>query len=375
MMEREDVVALSRVILRDALSHPPEDPSSFLVRVTSGTSGTQPLVIITEYSSEAPASAVAGGMKRIISCSGSMGVRLANALIVRKTAEGAVVQVLPLDPRDLLSGLDDLLKDFRPQVIYGLCSYVMKMSTFVRPSVAHCIRRLTFVGEILLPEVERHLADRFPDAEQDEQYMASETGGYIANRLCGHLPRNHYHPALGVTIRILDADEEGVGDILISKRIFRTVRLEDYRVGDIGRFVPGVCPCGEPVTFELLGRKGIDYVKLVGALLRRQEFDRVLAAFPGLIRDYRVEARQSTKRGVMQGLVTLRIHYPGGTFSADLVREIREKIERNLFVTPSKTFADLVSQGVFKPLIVEFSDGPFTQGHKDVKLKLLASTA
>ena len=173
MMEREDVVALSRVILRDALSHPPEDPSSFLVRVTSGTSGTQPLVIITEYSSEAPASAVAGGMKRIISCSGSMGVRLANALIVRKTAEGAVVQVLPLDPRDLLSGLDDLLKDFRPQVIYGLCSYVMKMSTFVRPSVAHCIRRLTFVGEILLPEVERHLAGRFPDAEQDEQYMAS----------------------------------------------------------------------------------------------------------------------------------------------------------------------------------------------------------
>jgi phenylacetate-coenzyme A ligase PaaK-like adenylate-forming protein len=373
MMERDDIFTLSERIFRDVVANPPEDPGAYLVRVTSGTSGGAPLTLVTNYPREAPTDMMRGGVERVVSCSGSMGARLANALVMRRTPEGIPVRVLPLDPSDLVPGIEALIDDFDPQNIYGFCSYIVRVAGYVKPDTAKRVQRLTFSGEALLPELSEELGRQFPNAEQVEQYMASETAGYIANRFCRHLPLNHFHPAQGVAIDITDCDANGIGDIRVTKSIFRDVRISQYRVGDIGRFVPGVCTCGEAVTIELLGRKGIDYVKLAGAVLRRQEFDRVMKMFPELIADYRVEARQIHEDGIVKGEVTLFIYYPRGAFSADLVREVGTKIARNLFVTPTKTFDELVQNRVFKPLIITFAKEPFPLGNKEVKVRLVAT--
>lgn len=371
MIERSDIVALGEDIFGDIIAHPPRDADRYIVRVTSGTSGSAPLVIPTGYPPEAPAD-MAGkdGLERVVSCSGSLCARLANALIVSRIPEGNVMQVLPIDVRDLSPDLEALLSDFRPEVLYGSCSSIMRVSEYTTPRVCGGIRRVMFVGELFSSFSEQFFNKRFPNAGYAELYIASEAGGYVGTRLCRHLPRNHFHTARGVTVDILEPDEAGVGEILVSKTIFRNVRLEKYRIGDIGRMVAAVCPCGATGTFELLGRGGTDYLKLAGAILRREEFDRVAALFAPLIHDYRVEARQVLESGKTKGEITLYIFYRGGTFTDALVREVGEKFARNLFLTPTKTLATLVFEGAFKPLTTKFSDGPFVRGHKDVKLML-----
>lgn len=373
MMERRDVDALSEEILDAIVTHPPSDACKFLVRMTSGTSGSSPLVLVTEYAPEAPNDMIGKcGLKNVVTCNGSFSARLANALVVSQAPDGEKMRVLSLVREDLAPSLEKVLSDYQPDSVFGFSSYIANALGYFAPAIAENVKRVTLVGESLSSVFEQMLRDQFPRAEQVEQYIAFETGGYIGNRFCRFLPRGHFHPARGVTISISDPDSDGIGDIRVTKNIYRDVRIEQYRVGDIGRFMPGVCACGEAVTFELIGRKGIDYIKLSGAILRREEFDRVAAMFAPLIHDYRVEARQISENGVAKGEITLRVFYRGGTFSPALLREVGEKFARNLFVSSTKTLSDFVSEGICAPLVMEFADGPFAQGYKDVKLMLRA---
>ena len=372
MMEREDMVALGEKTLDAVIAHPPKDARSVLIRVTSGTSGNPPLVLATGYAPEAPADmAGSEGLGRVVSCMGSLFARLANALIVSRVPARNVMQVLPLDPQDLTPELPKIFREYQPEIIYGFCSYIARVARYMTPDAAKNVRSLMFSGEGVNDVFDRLFSEQFPNAARTEFYMANDAGGYIGKRMCRYLPRNHFHPPPGVVVAI-DAPEDGIGDILVSKSIFRSLRVDRYRIGDIGRLIEQPCPCGEKVTLELFGRKGIDYIKLAGAILRREEFDRVVALFPDVVDDYRVEARQVVEGGRPKGQVILRIYHRKGSLGRDALREFCEKFARELFLTPTKTLADLSEEGIFKPLQVELSEHPFAEGHKDVKLVLRA---
>src|SRR3989338_479091 len=309
MMEGEEVAAIGEQTLKALIASPSVGSSSTIVRLTSGTSGGLPLLIATGYPREAPGDMVGDeGIERVVYCSGSMSARLANALIVSHVSDGAVMQVLAVDAHDLIPSLKALLEDFRPAGLVGLSSFISRVATYISDTSAKWVVRLTFIGESLSAMSEQSFKSKFPNARQTELYIAHETAGYIGTRLCSHLPRGHFHPARGISIEIHEPDAENAGDLLVTTAdIFQSMRLTHYRIGDIGRIVAGACPCGKAVTFELFGRKGIDYIKLSGAILRREEFDRVVALFPGLIGDYRVEARQSMENGTPKGQITLHI--------------------------------------------------------------------
>ncbi len=369
MMERKDLVVLGEKTLKDLTSHPPENPESFLVRMTSGTSGDAPIVIATGYAPEAPVDVVGDAeVERAISCLGSLSARLSTVLVMNGIPPERVIQILLIDPQDLVPGLSEMLTDFRPENIYGFCSYIARLTNYVGPSVARGVRRIGLVGERLDSFFAQLFSERFSNAEQVEYYVANEVAGYIGRGVCRHLSRNHFHPVSGVTVEIDNPDADGTGDILVSKVVFRSVRVDRYRIGDIGRFVQKQCACGEVITFELLGRKGIDYIKLAGALIRREEFDRVAALFPGLIDDYRAEVREVSKDGKLQGEIIIHVFRRGGPPTEALLREMTEKFSRNVFLTPAKTLTDLVLEDLFTPLAIEFSKAPLAQGHKDVKL-------
>jgi phenylacetate-coenzyme A ligase PaaK-like adenylate-forming protein len=277
-------------------------------------------------------------------------------------------RVLALDHRDLRPELNDLLSDYRPDIIAGFCSYIARVLAHLSPAVSEMVKRVELRGEMLSAAFETTLRDQFPRAELFEKYMALEVGGYIGNRFCASLPRGSFHPVPGVSVEIVDPDEEGIGDIVVSKRVFRSVRLDRYRIGDIGCIIPGECACGESVTFELLGRRDMDHIRLGGALLTRNEFDRVIGKFPDLIDDYRVEARRGGQ-ATEWGTVRLRIFRRAMAGTPELARELADRISRSLFVTRTKTFHDLAASGVLEPLEVVYVDTPFERAHKDIKLR------
>lgn len=369
MMERSDIAALSEKILAEMVAHPPSDVFNYVFRVTSGTSGA-PLVLVTDQHAEAPQDYAEDGLVRFLSLKGSRSARLANMLVASRV-QSKEVRVLALDAEDLMPALADLLADFSPDVINGFCSFIAQILSYISPGTSKSVKRLVLLGEMVSDSFEKTLRRTFPRAQLVEMYMALEAGGYIGNRYCRSLPRGHFHPAHGVTVEIFDKDTEGVGDVLISKSIFRGIQIEKYRIGDIGRIVPGVCACGESVTFELLGRRDIDRIKLGGVLFTREEFDRVTAQFPDLIDDYRVEVeRDGDNPG--RGRTHMRIYRQAGAGTPALVRELAEKISRALFVTQGQTYRDLVESGVLEPLDVAYVHEAFAQGHKDIKLRLIS---
>ncbi len=163
-----------------------------------------------------------------------------------------------------------------------------------------------------------------------------------------------------------------MGDLLVSFRPSERVKVRRYRVGDIARRANTSCPCGDPVTFEILGRKGRDYVKLAGALLRREEFDRVASMRPDLFDDYRAEVTKMPARDKVTGTITLRVFRRDGKWSESIRKEITELFTKHLFVTMHQTLGELIGGGALRALVVEPA-GPFPEKYKDIKLSDITS--
>lgn len=371
MMERKDVEELGARTLEDFLETPPERRNSYIVRVTSGTSGSQPLMIVSGFHPNVSVDMLFEGADRTLTCSGSLCARLANAWVMSRVPDTVAMRVMSIDANDVTPELETLLADYAPQSVVGLPSFVMRALQCVPEVARREVRQITCIGESYDAYLESALAKACPGARQSELYMANEVGGYIGVRLCGFLPRNHFHPAAGVAIEIHEPDSEGVGDIVVSKRVhYKDVEITSYRIGDIGRLAVERCPCGAMVTFALLGRSGVDYIKVAGALLRREEFDRVLALRPGLIDDYRVDVEKATTINAA-GKAMLRLYRRSGPGTEALGREIADYVSQNVFVGVAKTYEDMVLLGVLEPLAFAWADAPFPRGHKDIKLRLI----
>lgn len=372
MMERVDVGALGAQCLADLIALPPDQARSCILRITSGTSGGGPILAATQYDAQAP-HRLSGDeqVERMLVCIGSLSARLANVLIARSGPDTQILQVLPLDSQDLEPGLQTLLEDYRPQGMHGFCSFVLHATLFLGAPAASHVVVVKLTGELLSQKREELLRERLPNARQTEIYIAAEVGGSIANR-CAYLPRNHFHPMAGVMIELENLDQDGFGDLVISKKLFRARSVSRYRIGDVGRIIQKVCLCGETETLELQGRRGADYIKVAGALLRHEEFDRVVHLFSSYMNDYRVEVGEIVESEILKGRILVRLYWRGHTVTAGLCEEIATNISKTLFMTPTQTYADLVAQGLFVPLTVVYTPVPFAQGYKDNKFSFIS---
>ncbi|MEY4747607.1 MAG: hypothetical protein RLZZ416_656, partial [Candidatus Parcubacteria bacterium] len=351
---------------------PPGDGRTWVIRMTSGTTNGEPLVIMQTLPADPPASWFGGAM-RVALCYGSLNARLNNILLYRKMSGDSPQRILPMDGREVSvsrKAQTTLLAEFRPEMMIGAPSFVLRLAAGLDSQARSGVKALRLAGELLTSQKMRTLAESFPNAEIVSMYIATEIGP-ITRPSCAHLPPNHYHPRKTIRIEIDEPDDSGFGDILVSTRVGGAIAIRGYRVGDVGRLYEVACPCGATEALEVQGRKGFDYLKLEGALLRREEFDRVALLFPNVIDDYRAAVSEVVVDSVPKGQVHLRMYRSRGPGTEDLAREIGRRFSQELFVTPTKTLADLVARGIFLPLEAEFVKEPFPEKNKEVKLSRL----
>jgi phenylacetate-coenzyme A ligase PaaK-like adenylate-forming protein len=367
MMERNDVVALGEKTLQRMIAFAPADAKSYLLRMTSGSSRGAPLLIATEYDRKPPIDFGTSDTGCVVACSGSLNTRL-SVVVLAVGAPQESLRILVLDPSDLQDSLGPHLSDLGPEGLQGICSFLARLAPYISPKASQGVKVLRMTGEPLSVALERKFIAQFRNARHEQMYLAVELGR-IGMSSCRQLSRNQFHPAPGVSVRIDNLDSTGAGEVLVTKSFRERSPIADYRIGDVGRVVEKPCACGAPTTFEILGRSGIDYIKICGALLRREALENAIYdTHRCLIDDYRAEAREVEGKGEIA--LRLRLHAP---VSERLMQEIGERIERNLFLTPGRTLADLTAEGSFLPLRVEFTTEPFVQMHKDVKLFLRCS--
>ena len=365
MLDRERIRLLGEEALEQIIANPPADARHWGVRITSGTTRA-PVMAINHYSN-AQFSKFEGSTN-VLLCFGALGVRLSNTLHFRNSASSPG-NVVSLDVGDTAPALSGLFSDIAPDTICGNPSFAVRAGERLGDA-GTSVELLQLSGERITPITEHMLAGYFPHARILMTYAANEIG-LISTHGCPHLPVNHYHPAPGVSVEILQEDETGSGMLEVTKSDIASsggMAVERYRIGDTARFVDTVCQCGAKVTFEHLGRDGHDYLKLMGALIRREEFDRVALALKNRIDDYRVEAREIQDGSALKGSILLYVFSHKGPGTPALAGEIARDFSREVFLTATQTYADLVAKKLFLPLVVEFSPIPFPQKHKDVKL-------
>lgn len=337
--------------------------------MTSGTS-SEPLVLVFE--SAYTAQWVNQNSERFLLHHGLMNLRLGNVLQVRNS-DMHNARVLALDPGEVTEDVCALVADFAPDRGYSFPTLMMQSGSLFDEKTRRGIEQISFSGERWTDAHVRYFTEWFPNTRTIPIYIASDTGA-LSGPDCGHLPYNHYHPKDTVTIAIEDVDADGVGDVYITTRLTEHTRIERYHNGDAARWVTTACACGNTKTFEVLGRKGYDYIKLGRTLLRQEEFDRVAALCHDLFDDYRLEAAiVAGTSGASLGKIKLLLYKAQGSGGADDTTKVAARISSEVFLSYSKTLGNFVQEGVLLPLEIEWVREPFPKGIKNVKLKQLYS--
>ncbi len=368
MITRQELRKVEERMLERIIVAPPDAANAyrFGLRTTSGTTGGAPLMTVMQYPPQAFRRY--RGARAVLFCFGSQSLRLTRALQVRHH-EG-VQQALFLGARDIGASTATVVKEFAPDMVEGVPSFIARVCEQMRGATFPAVTNIFLFGERLSPAAEVLIREVFPAAELTTLYLSTEMGGIGYS--CPHLPSlNFYHPNPAVRLTILHPDESGAGELLVSKKITDEEYIEDYETGDIVRMHAGVCACGQAVSFEHLGRKGHDYIKLLNTLIVREEFDRVARIFARYFEDYRAEVSEVMHEGTLKGNIILRVYRRGGPVTDALAEEIARDFSAALFLTQTKTMAQLVEKGIYIPLKVEFVAEPFATKNKDVKLSQL----
>ncbi|MFJ3234028.1 acyl-CoA reductase [Streptomyces sp. NPDC086787] len=155
--------------------------------------------------------------------------------------------------------------DHRVDTLFGMPNYLLRLFTEGAAELRtyRGVRKLFFGGE------------HFPQAQQDwlreefgvELIRSAAYGSVDAGPLgyqCAHAPARVHHLFSGLqTLEILAIAEDRpaqageTGRLVFTAHTRRGQRLDRYEIGDLGRWVPGDCPCGRRTPrFELLGRFG-----------------------------------------------------------------------------------------------------------------------
>lgn len=366
MLDRAGIALLAQKRLEQFIAKRPEQAHLFSIKMTSGTT-SEPLVSMLD---NPPRYFVAfSKLQRIVACYGSLAIRLANALYVRHQKTEYPLRILLLDPGDLVPGFEALFADFSPDAMRGFPSFIIRASERVPIEATANIAYVQVAGELLTNARISFLKEHFPQAAFQRAYLSAEIG-LISDVDCGFLPFNRYHPVKDVTVDIDTPDENGSGTLLVTKMLDEGVYAEKYRIGDTARWIKELCACGNPLTFEVLGREGYDYIKILGCQVRAEEAERIFAKYANLFDTYRIDVEEIHAEGKIKGKLTLRTYNKKWFIADNLIQSFLEDFNNSFFMTPTKTFGVLVKEGLFEPVVLLQETSPFVQGPKEFKLRM-----
>jgi phenylacetate-coenzyme A ligase PaaK-like adenylate-forming protein len=230
---------------------------------------------------------------------------------------------------------------------------------------ADAIRLVEITGEVASQSVLEYLEETFPNATILQSYGASEVEDVHMGMPCRPVsaaqPTPHYHPKKTHYLEILDPEtgkilepEEGVeGELLVTAypgepSAFPLIR---FRIGDRVRVMESTCAAHGSWTFTVLGRAEMDFIKVLGGVLRADEVTRVLRLARDSVSDrFELHHYMEVTPDGPKTRVVLRVETRGKTVDLDALAVF---IAQQLRVGPARTYAQGTSTGAYLPLQCE----------------------
>lgn len=233
-----------------------------------------------------------------------------------------------------------------------------------RAGINNDIRFIEIAGEACTRLLFNFMRDVFPNATILPFYGSSEVEdcpvGMPCRPITGEDPLSLYHAKPSQYHEIIDPENGAVlepiagaeGELVVTAYPGEPASfpLLRYRTGDIVRVVDERCGRHGSWSFTILGRTGMDFIKVPGGVLRADEVERVLRSMPERVSD-RFELHISEQESPHGPLLVpvLYIEPRGETSLESLARDI----SGSLRVAPGFTYADGVDQKRYLPLSCE----------------------
>lgn len=146
----------------------------------------------------------------------------------------------------------ELMAEFRPTFMLGISHFVIKLGEELPDEVKQSIKRISLVGEVLHESTRKKIEKLYPEAIVYSGFGMSEV---LTSSECEQKNGFHVDPD-EVYIEVIDADEDGVGELVYTSLNSEAMPLTRYRSGDLGRLDTEPCPCGCTYPrFSVFGRR------------------------------------------------------------------------------------------------------------------------
>ncbi|MEU6084677.1 acyl-CoA reductase [Streptomyces sp. NPDC047108] len=261
---------------------------------------------------------------------------------------------IPLSAGTDLAAVAEALVTYRADTLFGMPSYLWQLFHTQGETLRAYggVRKVYYGGEHFTAEQRRVLIEEFGvEVIRSAAYGSTDLGplGYQ----CEHAEGSVHHVLTDLhTLEVLGLEEDrpvAVGEpgrLVFTSRARAGQRLDRYEIGDIGRALDGVCPCGSRTPrIELLGRHG-DVARVGGYSYHYRAF--VSAAETGL--GYRGELQVVLASEPVCERLTVRLDALYAP-SADEARaaflaaipELRSAVEEEELLTLSVEITDVAS--------------------------------
>lgn len=358
--------------LQDAQKIVRREPLRFILQSTSGTSKqTGPVLFLKNVDCLIDDESHDRWKRMLILYQGrAISLRDVIAAIRRELAERSGIDALVFNPFRFTSNMIEAISQFNADSTVTFPASVSYVTSSFRESrkIFRPIKNVFLSGDFLSKKQAVLTRKKFKKVTIDIDYIMTEVDsiGTCCKFLRALYGTNAYHPFAQRLVEIVNIDNRGFGEVVVTKMFPLELSFIRYRTGDVAHAVSEPCKCGNQWILFLEGRKNMDYVKGLGVLITRAEIDRVIHTLEKEIEEWRGEVREVEKNGALLGELTLLLK----PRKKKMVQKhkLKSAISEKLFLTPRKTLATLVSEKKFMPLKIEFVD-QFPMAAKNVLLK------
>ncbi|MGW5342302.1 acyl-CoA reductase [Streptomyces sp. NPDC004050] len=241
------------------------------------------------------------------------------------------------------------LIDHGANTLFGMPSYLWQLLHAEADALRAYggLRKVFYGGERFTPEQQRTLEVEFGiEVVRSITYGSTDLGplGYQCTESTGGV--HHLHADLH-TMEIVDPDADrpvepgATGRLVFTTHARRGQQLGRYVIGDLGRAVPGRCPCGSHAPrFELQGRTG-DVMRVATYFLNHRRFVTLAEEQGG----HRGELQVLLGNGEARERLTVRVERSAGT-DPERLREVFLAGYPDLRSAVSERLLDLVVEAV-----------------------------
>ncbi len=250
------------------------------------------------------------------------------------------------------------LRDYRFNVVLGEPTWLIRLTELAEKDGSNYPLKVIIGGAEEMPvDAIPWMRKVWGGAQVKMCYGAVELGSSFGFQPCDNLDGYHIDDT-DFTYEILDPDDNGYGELVLTTLRRDVMPLIRYRMRDVTRIEKGLCSCGirAPRMAKLRGRRD-ELIVASGGNLYPLMFEKILGEVEGLTHDWQIVFKLEGIREVME------IHVESALTDEEA---LRDEIRRQM----SEQYPDLMKNlalGIFDMRIIVRPPGGVRRGARKLK--------